>query len=95
MAFAFCDTTVSLFKNTTMKGIFKQIKVLLTKLTGPLVKQEETSLLMYKTHQLCVCVCVYIYIYRQKSGNVLTAYFTISHVVGKKKISFQDGESIK
>jgi len=42
-----------------MKGIFKQIKVLLTKLTGPLVKQEETRLLMYKTHQL------YIYIKAQ------------------------------
>lgn len=47
MAFAFCDTTVSHFINTTMKDTFKQIKVLLTKLHGPLVKQEETSLMMY------------------------------------------------
>lgn len=45
-----------------MKGIFKQIKVLLTKLTSPLLKQEETRLLMYKTHQLYT----YIYIYKGK-----------------------------
>jgi hypothetical protein len=44
----------------------------------PLLKQEETRLLMYKTHQL------YIYM-----------YFTISYVVGKTKMSFQDGELIK
>jgi len=67
--------------------------------------KKKVFLCIKNTKNVCVCVCVYIYIYiyiyiylsikRQKSDNVLTAYFTIPHVVGKKKISFQDGELIK